>query len=168
MSLTDIEFRTAIEGFPGYEITTRGRVFNTRTGREMVLSPTQAGDLTVGLTQHGHQHRYSVKCLVARAFVSGETEEFNTPILLDGNKSNLHVSNIVWRPRWFAWKYTRQFNDIHKWYFFGPIVDMATMEEYANYIEAAIANGLLCVDIMESVYNEKKVYPTNQQFAYVR
>ncbi len=167
MTLTDVEFRTIIPDFPNYEISTFGRVYNLRTGRQLVLSPTQAGDLTVGLMRDYRQHRYSVKCLVARAFVDGESDIFNTPIQLDGDKNNLHVSNIVWRPRWFAWKYTRQFHDVHNWYFFGPIVDRETMVQYKNYIEAATANGLLCSDIMESIYNSKFVFPTHQQFAYI-
>jgi len=165
MSHTVVEFGKVIEGFPNYEITNLGRVFNIKTGREMILSPTMNGDLTVGLVRHGHQHRFSVKCLVARAFVEGETKLFNTPILLDCDKHNLHAANIVWRPRWFAWKYTRQFNEIHNWYFFGPVVDMATMVQYQNYIVAAKTHGLLCIDIMESIYNQKLVFPTHQQFA---
>ena len=164
---TVVEFGKEIEGFPNYEVTNRGRVFNTRTGREMTLSPTMAGDLTVGLTRYGHQYRFSAKCLVARAFVEGETEIFNTPILLDGDKNNLNAENIVWRPRWFAWKYTRQFNHPFNWYVYGPVYDRTTDTEYRNYIDAAKANGLLCSDIMESIYNNKLTFPTHQKFAYV-
>ena len=167
MSDTVVEFGKIIAGFPNYEITNRGRVFNTRTGREMVLSPTMNGDLTVGLTRDGHQHRYSVKCLVARAFVPGETEIFDTPILLDCDKHNLDMRNIVWRPRWFAWLYTHQFNDAHNWYYFGPIMELTTMTQYQNYIDAATANGLLCSSIRESIYNDKLVFPTHQSFAYI-
>jgi hypothetical protein len=157
-----------IEGFPNYEVSDRGEIFNVRTGREMVLSPTLNGDLTVGLTRDGHQYRYSVKGLVARAFVEGETELFNTPILLDGNKRNLTAENIVWRPRWFAWKYTRQFHEHHNWYCFGPIVDKISGEEYRNYFDAARTNGLLCEDIMYSIYSEdRRTFPTFQKFAYL-
>ncbi|MET0786316.1 MAG: NUMOD4 domain-containing protein [Paenisporosarcina sp.] len=167
MSNTIVEFGKTIEGFPNYEVTNRGRVFNIKTGREMVLSPTLDGDLTVGLTRDGHQFRYSVKGLVARAFVEGETEIFNCPILLDGDKRNLVTTNIQWRPRWFAYRYTQQFHNMHNWYFFGPIVDMGTFREYRNYIETARTHGLLCIDIMESIYNDKLVFPTHQKFAYV-
>lgn len=158
----------SIDGFPNYEITNRGRVFNMLTGKEMVLSPTQNGDLTVGLVRDHHQFRYSAKGLVARAFVDGETEIFNTPVLLDGNKRNLSYTNIVWRPRWFAWQYTRQFNVPQPWHLFGPIVDVATDVEYENYIEASVSNGILCDDIKVSIYNYRAVFPTHQQFAYSR
>jgi len=165
---TIVEYGRTIEGFPNYEITNRGRVFNIKTGREMVLSPTLAGDLTVGLTKNGYQHRFSVKCLVARVFVVGETEIFNTPILLDNDKHNLSSDNIVWRPRWFAWRYTRQFAEPHNWYFFGPLIDRVSMTQYANYQEAVMRNGLLYADIFESIYNDKLTFPTHQKFAYIQ
>ena len=165
--LTIEEIRKTIEDFPNYEITNYGRIFNVRTGREMALSPTLNGDLTVGLMKDGHQHRFSVKGLVARTFVEGESELFNTPVLLDCDKTNLRADNIVWRPRWFAWHYTRQFANMENWYFYGPIVDRATLREYRNYIEAATTHGLLCRNIMESIYNGRLTFPTHQKFAYV-
>jgi hypothetical protein len=172
-----------IEGFPAYDITNWGRVLNLRTKRSMVLSPTMNGDLTVGLTREGHQYRYSVKGLVAkafcnfeylsdrgvvgRAFISNETELFNTPVLLDGDKYNLYFENIVWRPRWFAWRYTNQFTDLIPWYQFGPIQEVGTNNVYDSYMDAAIDNGVLCVDIRESIYNSRLIFPTWQKFEYV-
>jgi hypothetical protein len=161
------EIRKTIDDFPNYEVSNYGRFFNVRTGREMKLSPTMNGDLTVGLMKDGHQFRFSAKGIVARTFVEGENELFNTPILLDGDKLNLHVDNIVWRPRWFAWHYTRQFFNVPNWYFYGPIVDRATLREYRNYIEVAMTHGLLCQNIMESIYNGLLTFPTHQKFAYV-
>jgi hypothetical protein len=168
MTFIDMEYSKLIEDFPNYSITDTGRVFNNRNRREMVLSPTENGDLTVGLTRESRQYRYSVKCLVARAFVEGESDLFNTPIQLDGDKYNLNADNIQWRPRWFAWKYTHQFNKPHNWYFFGPIVDIDTMIEYRDYIIVAKTFGLLCSNIMESIYNDRLVFPTHQKFAYIQ
>lgn len=157
-----------IPGFPNYKITSDGRVFNLRTEKEMMLSPTLNGDLTVGLVREHRQYRYSVKGLVARAFVDGETELFNTPILLDGDKHNLKAENILWRPRWFAWLYTRQFATKPDWYFFGPLVDTTTNTPYPDYLTASITNGILCADIRESIYSGHHVFPTRQRFAYAR
>jgi hypothetical protein len=73
-----------------YEVSNFGRIYNIQTGREMVLSPTLQGILTVGLMSENHdgypnrQYRRSVKRLVAEAFVPGETDLFDTPIQLDG------------------------------------------------------------------------------------
>lgn len=168
MSYIDVEMAKPIDGFPNYSITDSGRVFNNSSRREMTLSPTENGDLTVGLTRAGHQHRYSVKCLVARAFVEGESILFDTPIQLDGDKYNLNASNIQWRPRWFAWRYTHQFVKTYNWYFYGPIVDIDTMIEYRDYIIVAKTFGLLCSNIMESIYNDRLVFPTHQRFAYIQ
>jgi hypothetical protein len=133
----------------------------------MTLSPTQNGELTVGLVREGQQHRYSVKCLVAREFVEGESDIFNTPVLLDGDKNNLYYENIVWRPRWFAWKYSRQFTNPEPWYKFGPILELDG-DIYESYIVASIQNGILCEGIRESIYTyyRKPVFPTNQRFMY--
>src|SRR6476620_5649106 len=100
-----------VEGFEDYRVSNYGRVFNDYSGREMVLSPTMYGDLSVGMYRHGQQFRRSVKGLVARAFVPGEDDVFDTPILLDGDRHNLKSTNILWRPRWFALKYIRQITD---------------------------------------------------------
>lgn len=167
MSYRFSEYGKPIEEFPTYEVTNHGRVFNIHTGREMVLSPTQHGDLTVGLVRNGYQHRFSVKGLVARAFVPDGDIVFNTPVLLDGNKNNLNSENIVWRPRWFAWKYTRQFTHPEEWYLIGPIQDESG-EIYDNYMDASVRNGVLCEDIRESVYTitHEEVFPTHKRFMY--
>jgi hypothetical protein len=165
---TITEIRKTIDDFPNYEVTNYGRFFNIRTGREMVLSPTLNGDLTVGFMKDGHQFRFSAKGLVARAFVEGESELFNTPILLDCDKENLRVDNIMWRPRWFAWHYTRQFKrPFPNWYFYGPVIDVATSIQYRDYIDAAMTHGLLCRNIMESIYNGRLTFPTRQKFIYL-
>ena len=156
-----------IEGFPNYMISNYGVVTNLRTRKEMILSPTMNGDLTVGLTRGGRQYRFSVKGLVARTFVPGESDEFNTPVLLDGDKYNLYFENIVWRPRWFAWKYARQFSHPEKWYLQGPIYESTKGVLYDSFMDASIRNGILCSDIRTSIYHgELMVFPTDQVFNY--
>jgi hypothetical protein len=92
MAYFDDEFYSmSIPEFPDYHVTSDGKIFNTRTGREMVLSPTMQGELSVGMMkkvfnadtgrEEGIQLRRSAKVLVARAFVPGETDVFDTPIL---------------------------------------------------------------------------------------
>lgn len=167
-TFTDIEIRRPIIGFPSYEITNFGRVFNIRTGREMVLSPTHYDILTVGLMYEGRQYRRSVKVLVARAFVPGETDVFNTPIQLDGDRANLHESNIVWRPRWFAWSYARQFISVPGWAFTGPVLNNVNGVKYKTIFEAAITNGNLCEDIRHSTTAGTRVFPEGDTYTYVR
>lgn len=173
------EARKIIPEFPRYEITSYGRVFNRDTGREMVLCENQGGIVTVGLmkdveinldgymTHHFEQRTRSVKSLVAKAFVEGESDRFNTPIQLDGDRTNLHASNIRWRPRWFAIRYTRQMYNIQDWFFNGPIRDITNDIIYDNYFQAATTNGLLCQDIRTCIFNRKAVFPTGEHYRFV-
>lgn len=154
-----------IEHFSDYYVNEQGIIVNSITGREMVLSPTEHGDLTVGLMRNGVQYRRSVKGIVARTFVEGETELFDTPILLDGNKENLNVNNIVWRPRWFAHLYSRQFSEPYPdWYYDGPII--CGNMKYDNILEASTYHGILCKDIFTSLGRKDPVFPTGQIFHF--
>lgn len=159
-----------IEGFWDYYITINGDVVNAKTWRKMTTSPTAFGEPTVGLVRDGRQYRRSVKVLVARAFVEGETEIFDTPIQLDGNRNNLRADNIVWRPRWFAWKYSNQFqggpDNYPDWYYGGPVLDVVNGIRYDTVLEAAIENGILCRDILSSCNNQTQVFPTAQLFTF--
>jgi len=163
--MADQEVGKPIDEFPTYEITNYGRVFNTYSGREMHLSPTVNGDLTVGMMRDRHQHRRSVKVLVARAFVPGETDNFTTPIQLDGDKYNLRADNIVWRPRWFAWEYTRQLSHIPDWIHDRPVQD--SQRSYFTIFDAAIINGLLFEDIRRSLLSGRRVFPTGEVYVYL-
>lgn len=157
-----------IPGFNHYQISTDGDVLNTKTGRYLIPTPTQAGEPTVGLMQDHIQHRRSVKVLVAEAFVPGKSETFDTPIQLDGNRNNLSANNILWRPRWFAWRYIRQFNDpVPSWYYMGPIYDVINDMQYRFILEAAITTGSLCENIRESVLHEARVFPGGEKYVYM-
>jgi hypothetical protein len=157
-----------IPEFPNYQVSTDGRVFNVRTSRDMTLSPTLNDDLTVGLMKDGIQYRRSVKVLVARAFVPGETELFNTPMLLDGDKENLIAENIVWRPRWFSWTYARQFIEPYpEWYHNGPIMNVRTEMRYHTIFSAAMIHGSLCEDIYQSLENDTPVFPTGERYVLI-
>ena len=167
----DLEYGVVIDSFPKYEITNFGRVFNRRTGHRLALSPVTPvshGDLTVGLVVDGRQYRRSVKVLVAKHFVHGQTEIFNTPVQLDGNRYNLHASNIVWRPRWFAWKYSRQFiEEAPEFFWSGPIVDVANDVEYDTIFDAAVATGSLAADIRLAIINADRVFPGWERYHYI-
>lgn len=162
----EMDHLKVVDGFPDYEISEFGRVFHRKNNREMILSPTQMGELTVGMYRGGVQYRRSVKVLVARAFVPGETELFNTPIQLDGDRGNLRADNIVWRPRWFAWKYTQQFTNPKVWYNNGPILECVLNEVYSTILDAAVAHGSLCADIYGSIDTELAVFPGGENYVY--
>ena len=99
--------------------------------------------------------------------VDGKTDLFNTPVHLDGNHLNNRSDNLVWRPRWFAWKYSRQFNELEPGQNRGPIIDLKSGDVYKDMVSVATHNGLLISDIWKSVYTKKETFPTWQLFELV-
>jgi hypothetical protein len=162
----DEELFVIIDEFPDYVVSSHGRVLNAR-GKEMTKSPTQHGDLTVGLMRDGEQHRRSIKTLVARAFVRQENEIFDTPILLDWDRGNLNWWNIAWRPRWFALMYIRQADEAESWWYAGPLRDTKHGGEYENILHAAMSTGSLVRDIRQGLMNHSPVFPTGAIFEFI-
>lgn len=160
------EWRT-IEDFPNYMVSDQGQIANRDSGRVVKLSRTRGGLMKVGLVREGRQMQRGVALIVASAFVEGKDDIFNTPIHLDGIPSNNAADNLVWRPRWFAWKFFRQFEEgvvqQNK-----KVRDPATGRVYRTMMEAAKAHGLLVHDIWMSVYTGTTTFPTGQTFVLER
>lgn len=155
-----------IPSFHGYSVSDSGRVRNDDTGRLMVIKRNQHGVCHVGLYKHVKQHRRGVALLVANAFVSKldhEHKTFNTPIHLDGDRSNNRAENLMWRPTWFAQKYTRQFNS-NQLGIDEPIIEVNTQERFENSWAAVKTYGLLNNEIMMAIANRTYVWPTYQEF----
>lgn len=153
-----------IKGFPEYSVSTSGEIRNDARRKPVRTSLTKQGGVKVGLMSGGKQFSRGVKNLVAEAFVPGKSETMDTPMLLDGNQENLHVSNIVWRPRWFAWKYHRQFDMIKTYAGVGPIYDRRSGIRYEDIVEAGIVNGLLFNEINLSLLNHTPCFPNWLRF----
>lgn len=154
---------------PGYEVSNDGQVRNARSERILRQSPNQEGIVRVGVMKRdqGKQVTVSVLRLVARMFVQGRSATFDTPIQLNGDRTDLRADNIKWRPRFFAIAYYRQFNESEKPEYNSPIFDVETGEEYTDSREAAVKNGLLEEAITKSVVNGSPCFPTWQIFARV-
>lgn len=162
------EIWITMEEFPMYKLNNFGTIINRNTGRILRESLTRAGDVKIGLVMDGIQYSRSVKRLVAESFVEGRDDIFDTPIHLDGDQRNNRSDNLMWRPRWFAWKYTRQFVEITIHHTRGPVVDVRTRDRYRDFFEAAIINGILVRDIWSSILVGKPTFPTNQLFEIVK
>lgn len=159
-----MEVWSKIENFPDYSVSTYGRVRSDKTDRILSLNKNQFGVQQVGLMRDGQQWHRSVPLLVAKAFIPQPTGPFDTPINLNGDRDDNHVDNLVWRPRWFAIKYNRQFKHPYEFPIMAPLVDLKTREVSRNSEECFKRYGLLEQDLVLSVLNRTYVWPTYQEF----
>lgn len=163
------EWRTIIE-FPGYQISDMGNIYNLRTRRLMRTNPNQFGNMKIWLTDYfGQGHTRSVAMLVANAFVEQPNDMCTYLMVLDGDLSNIEASNLAWRPRWFAWKYTRQLKLPQPLHYKNlPVLNLLTGEEYESIIEAGMTNGELFYDIWESTYRGNPLYPHGSVYEVIK
>lgn len=161
-----------VHGFANYSVSTYGNVRQDVQNRLLRLSLNQYGVQCVGMMRkdsegrHKQYHR-SVPLLVLNAFVPRPGEAFDTPINLDGDRTNNRVSNLMWRPRWFAVKYNRQFVTPYEYPVVTPIMDVKTEEVYEDSMAAAKKHGLLEQEVVLSILNRTYVWPTYQQFGLI-
>lgn len=155
-----------IREFPNYQISSFGRVYNIR--REMIMSTsvTNHGHPKITLTDDdGERYTRSLALLVAEAFVPGRDHISDQVVVLDGDLNHIEANNLVWRPRWFAWKYTRQLKTEQPMHYKNlPVVDVSTDIEYDSIVHAGISLGLLFTSIWRSTYTGHIVYPTDSVF----
>lgn len=156
-----------ISNFPGYSVSSFGRIRADRSGRVLALNENQYGLLQVGLMRDGIQFHRSVPLLVASEFIPQPSSPFDTPINLDGDRTNNRVDNLVWRPRWFAIKYNQQFRQPYDNPITLPIVDLKSGELYENSFDCAKKCGFLERDLVLSIINRTYVWPTYQEFGIV-
>lgn len=160
------EIWSEIDYFPGYCVSNHGRVRNESNGYIMAQLINQSGVTYVGLNKLGIQHRRAVALLVARAYVPHEPLQgsaFDTPTHLDGDLNNNRADNLIWRPKWFAMRYHRQFH-IPRQRLPYAIQEIETNEIFETPLAAAKRFGLLEHDLLTSIYNEEFVWPTYQRF----
>lgn len=154
-----------IAGFPGYSVSRLGHVRNESSGRILQVRINQDGVPYVGLMKGVQQRNRSLPLLVASAFIPQPNAIYDTPINLDGDRTNCGVDNLMWRPRWYAIQYAKQFdeeryeNPIEV-----PVRDVDSDEEYPNSLSAACHNGLLEREVVLSILNNTLTWPTYQKF----
>lgn len=150
--------------FPGYSVSNTGLVRNDRKDKIMTLSATQRGIVYVSLNRRGDHFKRSVSVLVAEAFVTTAKKlSFDTPINLDGDRENNCADNLMWRPRWYAIDYFRQFRDridgINS-----PVQEFKSGDIFKNSWQAALCFGLLEREIVRSIVYLTYALPTYQRF----
>lgn len=152
----------SIPGFSNYEISTLGEVFNIREQRLMRTSRTPWGHVKITMVSDWDNCRYtrSVAQMVAEAFVRPPNVFCDRVVVLDGNLGNVASENLVWRPRWFAWKYAHQVRVPQPTHFLNlSVLEITQKLEFQSVIEAGMTLGLLFTDIWRSTYTGYEVFP---------
>lgn len=161
-----------IPDFPDYEISDHGRVFSKRYQQNLSQSPNTRGHMKINLSKDGVIKTVSVRVLVAQAFIEVPTDIESQRgdldvINLDGNPENNHVDNLAWRPHWFAWKYTRQFNQPIPGEYHTPVLNTLTGEAFENVMDAGVAHGELWEYIYNSAVTGRQVYPSGAVYEFL-
>jgi len=87
-----------IEDFPLYELSNKGRIRNTKSGRILHTYSDRKGYQIVTLSDHGTQKTVNVGKLVGKAFVDRDYDDLDITYL-DGDRSNVEADNIAWWKR---------------------------------------------------------------------
>jgi hypothetical protein len=156
----------AVEGFPGYSVSPHGQVRKDSTGRVLQTRLNQFGVPYVGLMREGQRHQSvrSLPRLVLSSYVPQPNDIFDTPINMNGDRTDCRVSNLVWRPRWYAVYYVNQFEDRYDNPIEAPIREVETGEEFPNSLAAGCRFGVLEREVVLSILNRTLAWPTFQQF----
>lgn len=160
-----------VEGFPDHLVSNYGQVYNMKTQNILAISVNQTGVPHVGLVIEGKQYKRSVAILVASVFIEKPAEHYDTPMHLDGVRTNCNINNLVWRPRWFVRKYHEQFKDRVFHDMVGPFEIVETGETFNKMKEVCVKYGLLWNDVLNSAYShaphKKKPFPTQYSFRFI-
>lgn len=146
-----------VADFPEFSVSTYGRVMNDKTSHILSTRRNAQGILMVNLMRDGRLYTRSVALLVARACLKiKDPEIYNSVIHLDGDRTNCHIDNLMWRPRWFSVRYHHQFiRTPYK----GAVYLRDTDEVFDNIRDAAMKYGLLEENIFSDLWNQEGVFP---------
>jgi hypothetical protein len=165
--MSEPEHWARIPEFPTYLISDLGNIFNLYADHMMRTSFNNHGHVKITLTDHitGERYDRSVRKLVAEVHVPKPNNLCDEAMLLDGDLTNLRADNIVWRPRWFVWKYSRQLKEIQPPHYFNlKVKNIVRGFMYTSIIDAGKIEGLLFDDIWKSTYDGSQVYPFGDVF----
>src|SRR6185503_12013272 len=156
-----------VQEFPWYLVGEEGNVRRVNSEQLLRVSIVTGGNPCVSLQDNeGRWVKRGLAALVCHAFVQFPTHRCDTPtpIHLDGDRMNCRASNLQWRPRWFAQKHARQFNqDLHNDH---GVRNIDTGVVYENIWDVVFEQGVLFNEVVMAVINKTYVFPLFQRFEW--
>ena len=146
-------------GFPDYAVNDYGDVVRVDSQREKISSRNQYGVPFVTLYRGTQRKVRQVSALVGATFIRDDyPEDWNTLILLDGDKTNVRVSNLEYRPRSYAIRYNQAIRESNPrdWILEHYAVDWdGTEYTFRNVLESAQFFGVLPGEIVSAIRNRR-------------
>lgn len=157
-----------IPDFPNYSVSDLGNIWNNKFEHPMQVSKNNYGHLKITLTNPftGERKDRSVAKLVAEAFVSPPNRLCDRVVVLDGRLDNVAAENLMWRPRYFAWKYIHQLKQKQPLHYNNlPVKNLDTKAVYPTIVVCGMTEGLLFDDIWRSTYTQARIFPHGHVYA---
>lgn len=163
--------------FPNYLVNQYGDVINNQLKKTLGSTKNQRGIRYVSLYKENKLYVRALAKIVLQAFNPSTDRDFTTPIHLNGDRNDCNLENLMWRPRWFARSYHKQFDQNPIGRITVPILEFLTDEVSEGSLEAAMRYGLLEKDVIFSCRTanskllfdrtRREVFPTGQFFDYL-
>ena len=153
-------------GYPGYSASNLGKIRNDRTYRVLTVMEQPNKRPFVKLYKDGSQVSRNIAKLILASFLPPPRPDFTTPINFDGDLRNCALSNLDWRPRWFALDHTQQFR-LKLPEYPDPVIELRTEEVFENSWAATIRYGLLYMELIKSIRLQTYVFPTMQKYRWI-
>lgn len=155
-------------GFDNYSVSDHGHIRNDLRCRMVSVSLNQQGLPKVSMIRHPGEGQITlgVAKIVATTFVERPFDNCDSVINLDGDRTNCHMDNLAWRPRWYSIAYHNQF-DTDEHVGSADVICNETGEIFRSCRQAAVFYGILEKDIMFSASNGRKVWPYGYTFDFI-
>jgi hypothetical protein len=151
--------------FPKYGVNREGQVRNLKTMQEVNPCLNGSGVAVIRFRDdHNQIHSRGLAKLVARMYIPRNLDAFDTPIHLDGDRMNCAVDNLMWRPRWHAILYHKQFRKPYSNPIERPLTASDSDDVYTCTFDAATRYGLLEEDVVRGIIEGGPVWPVGVVF----
>lgn len=166
----DIWVSLSSQGYENYSISNHGQVRNDTTGKLVHAHKNNRGLLYAALFQSGYRHNRSVARMVITEFVENSPHEaFNAVLHKDADKTNVSAGNLLWRPRWYTYKYYMTFSDFGEadWEREVPVYEGTHNIYFKNSILAGMYFGCRPIEVeMNIISKEYILFDKNLCFAW--